>query len=327
MKSQNIKGWLDPLSLTGNKELPNRTVPSPMDGVMSPVFCRAMNELRLIDCWITPFIRISNSIPGLLRLSRRIEPFMQSGLPVIVQLLGNSPELLSEAAKRLETLGIDGINLNFACPSNTVVRNGGGGSLLKSPELMTRILAAIQKECPNLSLSVKLRTGFSSPDELAEIIKAVRKARLDFIILHFRTVAEAYLKVENAYERLGEAVDCAGEVPLIGSGDVFARADAEQMFEASGCAGIAVARGLLRNPFLIRDIQNMIVGSESALPENEQFIFFNKMLDFANENPKLYWRRSFFMEIASHLWGSGHHFFEELKNMSDKDMLGRKNSF
>lgn len=273
---KDIERCLKPLPLSGGAQLPNRIIPGPMEGIMTPVFCRAMHELDLLDCWITPFIRISNSVPGKKRLEAKIKHFLESGLPVIVQLLGDNPELLAETASRLCLFDICGINLNFACPSKTVVRKRGGGALLREPEKMLAILKALRMACPDTSLSVKIRSGFDSPDEMKEIIPAFSELDVDFIAIHFRTVREEYRNVENGYERLRIAKELAKDIPVIGSGDVFTPDDALSMLRTAGIDGVMAARGLLKNPWLIREIQ----GDKNPPPDKKE-IFFNKMLELA----------------------------------------------
>jgi tRNA-dihydrouridine synthase C len=310
-----------PLKLSGGGLLPGRVIPGPMEGIMSPVFCRAMRELDLLDSWMTPFIRISNSIPGEKRLKSRISPFLESGLPVIVQLLGDNPGLLAESAARLLSFKIVGINVNFACPSKTVIGKGGGGALLREPDKMRAILTALRSACPNASLSVKLRCGFESPNEIANIIPALFGFDIDFMAIHFRTVREEYRMVENGYERLRFAKHLAKEIPVIGSGDIFTLEEASRMFDISGVDGVMAARGLLKNPWLIRDIQT---GKSTVGLDEKRLLFSNVLLDIASKDPALYWRRSAFMELFRNLWGIEHPVFHKVRNMSDNELLNGK---
>ena len=101
---------------------------------MTPAFVRAANLLKLTDLWLTPFISVTGSVPSAPVLRRRLEPYTESGLPLIVQLVGRTPDSLAECAVSLERLGIRAINLNLACPSPTVTSHGAGGALLRSPE-------------------------------------------------------------------------------------------------------------------------------------------------------------------------------------------------
>ena len=98
--------WLEPLVFKNGKSLPSRIVPGPMEGVTEGSFVALFTAMKLVDCWYTPFIRISSGVPRPSRLKARLEPFLASGLPLIVQLLGTNIELLAQAAARLHSLGV-----------------------------------------------------------------------------------------------------------------------------------------------------------------------------------------------------------------------------
>jgi tRNA-dihydrouridine synthase len=296
--------------------------PGPMEGIMGPAFCSAINALGLTDIWITPFIRISTAVPRLGRFKHKLKYFLESNKPVIVQLLGLDPSLLADSVLCLERLGIAGINLNFACPSKTVLSNGGGGALLKTPEKMLEILSAIKQAAPDLSLSVKLRSGFESPKEMSRILELLTaNIDLDFIIIHFRTVKEGYSQITDGLERLEKAVSISNGIPLIGSGDVFSVSDAQKMIEKCGCAGVSVARGWLRNPFLIRQIESKVFDKKLELPDNYKERFFGAMLDAARKDPGTCWRRSAFIEIARYLWGDDSPEFKKIINFTEEQFL------
>jgi len=324
--SIDTRKYLMPLLDEQGKELlPCRIVPSPMEGVMTDLFCRVMNELKLTDCWITPFIRISNAVPGIKSLKEKISRFTESGLPLTVQIMGNNTVFMAGASKTLNDLVINGININFACPSKTVLKNGSGGALLKNIPLMKEIICAVKDGAGNLSVSVKMRAGFSSESEMPEILDALVETRPAYVIFHFRTVAEEYENIPTGLERTREAVKILGKIPLIASGDIFRAEDASAVISETGCAGIAAGRGLLKNPFLIREIMEFFGGSKKAQKkthEEKALLFFLKILEIARSNPSRYWRRSSIIESARNLWGGAEHpFFKKLLSMSDQEIL------
>ena len=198
--------FAQPLKLTETFSLPSRAVISPMEGVMSrSTFFDAAVSMGLIDSWMPPFLGISPaSAPSRGALRRKFSHFMESGLPLTVQLLGHDADALAETAYWLyHGLGIRSVNLNFACPSRTVLRSCSGGALLRVPREAGGIAAAVRKRVPEICLSVKLRAGFDFPDE--GLVKTVCDAGVDWIIFHFRTVKENYSVVEHseAIRRIG----------------------------------------------------------------------------------------------------------------------------
>jgi len=190
--SKDIHEWLKPLKLTGGQVLPHRIMPGPMEGIMSPLFCKVVNELNLVDYWITPFIGLSTAPPRLSILKKKLAQFTDSGKPVIVQILCSNPDTSAAGAKQISKLGFAGINLNFACPSKRVLASSNGSSLLLKPEVMLKIIESIKQSCPELSISLKLRIGYSSPDEFKTFLPALINSGVDFIMLHFRTAMERY---------------------------------------------------------------------------------------------------------------------------------------
>jgi tRNA-dihydrouridine synthase C len=312
--------WLTPLQLSNGTVLPHRLMPGPMEGIMRPLFCMAANELNLIDYWITPFVSISYSVPKLTILKKRIDFFIKNEKPIIVQLIGSSASALAEAAKRLQDIGIESINLNFACPSRTVISSNSGGKLLEDTEQMLKIIESIKKECPEISLSAKLRTGYSSPEEISNFLPEIAKTSIDFIMLHFRTVIEWYKAVDYGPERIIKAVKMAYPTPIIASGDIFSYKDAEEMYNTTNCQGITVARGLFIDPYLIRRIEANLKNEPLNLSEDSRIIFFKKMTEIAREKPQ-YFVRSSFIELIKSFWGIKHPLFEKLKHMNSEELI------
>ncbi len=257
--------WLEPLPLPGRQALPNRIPPGPMEGITEGSFCRALALRRLVRCWITPFIRLTTGVPRRSRLESRLAPYRETGLPVVVQIMGHDIGLLAAAARRLTELGIIGIDLNCACPTKTVIGNGAGGALLRRPEWIREALLALRTACPGVGLSVKLRTGFSSPSALPDLMAAMREGQPDFAILHYRTVEELYRRIPDGWSRLAQAKELAGSVPLLASGDIYTAEDALRLWRECRVDGVAPARGLLRNPRLLCDIEAMCQG-QTPLP-------------------------------------------------------------
>jgi tRNA-dihydrouridine synthase len=301
----NLQRFLTPLPLKNGIVLPHRIMPGPMEGVMNPLFCKVLNEFEIFDYWITPFIHVSTAAPLLKTLKKKIKVYTESfnpENPVIVQILGSNPNVITETCKRLEDLGVNGVNFNFACPSKTVLKSGNGGAFLEKPDKMYEIITKVAEKCPKLSLSLKLRSGKNSPSEMNAFLPLLSTLPIDFIMLHYRTVDEMYKKVNNRNLRFKNAVHLAANIPIIASGDIFSPENAYDIHKNTHCAGVAVARGLLKNPFLPLDLKNNYKISESNYKDKCLRKFYNKMMQIGNENPK-YASRYYFIEIARWFWG------------------------
>ena len=304
----------------GAASLPTRILPGPMEGLTGGAFCDVFTRRGLVPCWITPFIRISNAVPGRAKVARRLGPFLDTGCPVIAQLMGTDTDRIAASATLCGELGVAGIDLNCGCPSKAVVSSGAGGERLRDPAWIRQTLTAIRQRCPALGLSVKLRTGFTSATELPTILAEVSAAPVDFIILHFRTVAEGYQQVEGGYERLAQARALLPRTVLIGSGDLFTVEDAVRMHAIAKVDGVAPARGLLRNPWLLREIESHCAGSTLEPRDlGEHLGFLTDVTEAAAAQGIT--RAGFIMEMARHMLGQQTPRFRALTKAGDLQSL------
>lgn len=301
-----------PLKIDPHLTLSTRALASPMAGIMNPVFCHTAAALGLVRNWITPFISISpGSVPSVKALTGKLAPFRNQDA-LIVQLLGHDPTTMAATAKRLSEMGVPGINLNFACPSPLVMKNGNGGAVLANRKLMREITACVAEAVSGkANLSLKIRCGAESPDELPEIAGIVRDTGINFVIAHFRSVKEMYGPVENPLDRLKKLRDLLPDPVLIGNGDIQSRQTAEQMVEQTGCDGIAVGRAMLSNPFLLKMICE---GNDAAATEEDRMIFLRSALQSARDLncDSKRWLQHSFIEFARMGFGVNSPVFREI---------------
>ena len=282
-----------------------------MEGITTASFCSVLANRELVRCWITPFVRISTGVPRRAKLVARLAPFRARGLPVFVQLMGTDIALLSAAARRVADLGVAGIDLNCACPSRAVTRGGAGGACLREPRWIVRALASLRQACAGCGLSVKLRTGWASPSEMDDLLPCLGDLGLDFVVLHFRTVGEAYGQISDGWARLARARELLPSTTLIGSGDLFSAEAALGMFERSGVDGVAPARGILRNPWLLRDIETRCSGHTP--PGRTLGAVLGVLHDIACQSQRSgNARPGFVLELAKHILGPEHVAFRRL---------------
>lgn len=285
---------------------------------MKPCIIKAFNELRLIDVWMTPFIRITSNLPRIKHFQRFIEPFTSGNVPVIVQLMAVNTELAAQSARLLiEQPGVAGINLNFACPSRQVVRHGAGGAQLKNPNEMFRITEHIRREVPNTSLSVKLRCGFDDPSEITNWIGNFKGCGADFAVIHCRTVQEMYepLPETERIRRLKNASEAANGLPVIANGDIYTVGDANCYMASFPYAGLMSARGLFRDPALLQRLR----GKTAPAPEDAGVALFNQVLELSRSDEELALRRSGLLETARMIWGSDTERFKEILKWTEED--------
>jgi tRNA-dihydrouridine synthase B len=184
--------------------------------------------------------------------------------PLGIQLFGAEPLILAEAAKIAADRGADLLDMNMGCPVRKVVKTGAGAALMRDPLRVAVILRAM-RNATELPLTVKIRAGWSKNEINAiDIGRIAEECGVDAVILHPRTVDQGFGGAADW--GLIAALKARIRIPVIGSGDVRRPGDAERMFEETGCDGLMVARGVLGNPWIIRQIVSPIPAGNSSVP-------------------------------------------------------------
>ena len=175
--------------------------------------------------------------------------------PLGVQLLPVAAATTAEAVAMIRERGTaDLVDLNFACPSERVVRCGRGGAMLRTPDLALRIVEAAVREAGPLPVTVKMRLGFTASEADREqalaIASAAAAAGAAGITLHARTVGQGYAGRADwtAIARWAEALPA----PVFGSGDLRGPEAVLAMLRETLCAGASIARGALGAPWIFR---------------------------------------------------------------------------
>ncbi len=280
-----------------------RALPAPMDGITKGSFLKVLSEEGCAPLWFTPFLHISNGVPRTARLKLALRPYLETGRPVIAQIMSSRMELLPPTAEKLHAIGAVCVDLNCACPSKTVVHSQSGGFLLKNPRWIAETILQMKSQCGEAPVSVKIRTGFQNAEEMEEIAAALRDAAPDIVFCHYRTVMEGYapLAKETRARRFSKLRSLLPDVPLFASGDIFSRQDIDEM-EDLGMDGVLVARGFLKNPAILRNLDN-------TLPEDKLWELLLRMGN-ASGYTQRHW--GFLLPIARNMFGADSPHVQEL---------------
>jgi len=180
--------------------------------------------------------------------------------PVAAQIFGREPDVMAriceEYLNNREDICI--IDINMGCPAPKIVKNGEGSALMKEPELAYDIVRTIKKVSTK-PVTVKFRKGFDEDNVNAvEFAKGMEQAGADAIAVHGRTRKQMYQgKADwDIIKRVKDSVS----IPVIGNGDVFSPEDAIRMKRTTNCDGIMIARGSQGNPWIFRQINNLLNG-------------------------------------------------------------------
>ena len=186
----------------------------------------------------------------------RIADVSKEPYPVVVQLVGNDPELFSEAAKLVADLGAHSIDINMGCPVKKIVGNNSGSALMKDIYLASKIIKATVG-ATKLNVSVKFRKGWDNNSVNAiEFAKMCEDSGASYIAVHGRTRSQGYAGVAdwNIIKEVKKNV----KIPVIGNGDISSVYDAQKMIDETGVDGVMVGRGALGNPWLLGQIHDYI---------------------------------------------------------------------
>ena len=168
--------------------------------------------------------------------------------PLGMQLLGADPDVLAEAARRLEAAGADTVDLNMGCPVAKIVAKGQGAALMRDPWRAAVVFRALRKAV-GVPLTVKIRGGWDErAPNAVEIARIAEDEGVDGITVHPRTRSQQFSGV--APWDIIAAVVAAVAIPVTGNGDVRSRDDALAMRRATGCAAVMIGRGALGAPWV-----------------------------------------------------------------------------
>ena len=184
--------------------------------------------------------------------------------PAAVQLFGDDPDVMAEAAQKAMVYAPEILDLNMGCPAPKIAGNGGGAALMKNPALAQDITYACVRAVP-IPVTVKLRTGWDADSiNVTEMAKRCESAGAAAITVHGRTRAQMYAPpVDRSQIR---AVKQAVAVPVIGNGDITDGKSAKQMLDDTGCDLVMVGRGALGRPWVFAQI-NAYLTHGTILPE------------------------------------------------------------
>ena len=179
--------------------------------------------------------------------------------PVAAQIFGRDPDEMGEAARFLESRGVDIVDINMGCPVKKILKSGSGVQLMREPELARSIVAKVVRAV-QVPVTVKFRLGWSEEEmNYIHLGKAFEEEGAVGLVLHPRTRVQGFTGTSR-WEAIRELVD-AVRIPVIGSGDVASGEEAARMLSSTGCAGVMVGRGALGKPWIFDSIHAYIVGT------------------------------------------------------------------
>ena len=218
--------------------------------------------------------------------------------PISIQIFGSDPKTMEYATKYIcSNINVDIIDINMGCPVNKVIKTGAGAALMKNERLAVKIAKTVVK-ASNKPVTVKMRLGWDKESiNYISLAKKLEKVGISAITLHARTRSQMYQgKADwDAIKKLKESIN----IPVIGNGDIKSLDDFIKYRKY--CDAIMIGRGVVGNPFLIKQIVNYLDGKRNIRITYKQR--FNQLLNHTKKLIKLKGEQSAIYEmrgLASH---------------------------
>lgn len=236
----------------GSLRLPSRYLISPLAGYTNLSFRRVCRELGGVGLGTTDLVSARALMQRSWKSLQLIETCPEDR-PFAVQIFGGDPAIMKDAAQFLEEYGVDSIDINMGCPVARITASGGGSAMMcKTTETMQLVQTVV--EAVRLPVTVKMRLGWDDTQITApEFAREFEKIGVAAVAIHGRTRAQGFTGVVNL-DGIRQVVEAVERIPVVGNGDVRTIADAERMFQVTGCHAISIGRGALANPWIFRQL-------------------------------------------------------------------------
>jgi len=234
---------------------------APVAGYTDTLFRQAVKELGGCGLVVSELV----STEGMTRhqdKSFHLTRFEESERPISIQIFGSDPDRMAESAAMVQEMGADIVDINLGCPVKKVVRQGGGSNLLRDLPLLGRIFKAV-RAVVRTPLTVKIRAGWDRNSiNAVEVLKLAEDCGVEALAIHGRTRCDMF-SGQADWSVIARVKEIA-RIPIMGNGDVFAPADAERMFAETRVDGVMIGRGVLSNPWLLRQCYDHLSGNPAA---------------------------------------------------------------
>ena len=255
----------------GSVRLESPMVVAPMAGMTDTAFRRLVKRHGSCGLVVTEMVSSEGLVRGIDRTLEYAE-YTEEERPVSIQIFGGDPDRMAEAARIVEGMGANIVDVNMGCPVPKIAKHQAGCSLMREPAHAASIIAAMVKAV-KIPVTVKMRKGWDEGELSApDVARRVEDAGASAITIHGRTAKQSYTGLAD-WEFVARIAD-ALTIPVFGSGDCV---EPEQIVERlrQGVSGVFVGRGVLRNPWILAQSRDLLEGRPArlvTLEERGQFL-------------------------------------------------------
>lgn len=232
---------------------------APMEGVTDITFRRLIRQIGGCGLTCTEFIPARGVVESHKRVLDAVQ-FDEDESPLTIQVFGRDPEMLGEAARMVQDLGADIVDLNMGCPSKKVCAHSGGSALMKEPELARDIVRSMRAAL-TVPFTVKMRAGWDPDHKNApELAQMCEDEGAEAVTVHWRTRTDLYGGTREL-DTLAE-VKRRLSIPVLANGDIVDVESARFTLDHTQCDGLMIGRGAIRDPWVFRKIEAHLLGLE-----------------------------------------------------------------
>jgi nifR3 family TIM-barrel protein len=264
----------------GSVELQSPFVVSPMAGMTDTAFRRLVKRHGGCGLVVSEMVSSEGLVRGIDRTLEYAE-YTEEERPVSIQIFGGEPGRMAEAARVVEQLGADIVDVNMGCPVPKIAKHNAGCSLMREPAHAATIIREMSKAI-SIPVTVKMRKGWDDGEVNApELARRVEDAGAAAIAVHGRTAKQSYSGFADW--DLVASIARSVSIPVFGSGDCIEPADIVNRMRA-GVSGVFVGRGVLRNPWILAQAEDLLAGREPrtvSMAERGRFLldYIDLLLD------------------------------------------------
>ena len=250
----------------GNIEIDNSAALAPMAGVADCAFrelCASFGASYTVTEMVS-----SKGIHFNSKKSAELMELTDKERPSGIQIFGDEPDTMAEAAVFAQQFKPDFIDINMGCPAPKISGNGSGASLMKKPKLCGEIVSKVVKAV-NVPVTVKMRKGWDDESvNCVEVAKIVEYNGASAVAVHGRT-RQQYYKPPVDWDIIRE-VKSSLKIPVIGNGDVTSGQSAKKLYEHTGCDMVMVGRGALGRPWIFKEINEYLKNGTLPTPPSTE---------------------------------------------------------
>ena len=251
----------------GQLEFPNGLFLAPMAGITDHAF-RAVCVKCGAEAVTSELISAKAVVYGD-KKTDALATLYEDERPAAIQIFGNDPEIMANAARSLMRFEPAYIDVNMGCPVPKLVKNGEGSALMRDVDLCERIIYAVSGAV-DVPVTAKFRKTCDdeNPDRAVEVALACERGGAKAVFVHGRTRTQMYSG--RADREIIKNVKSAVKIPVVGNGDVCSYEDYVSMMSETGCDGVMIGRGAYGSPWVFSEIRARLGGDEFIPPSNQE---------------------------------------------------------